>query len=454
MDCREARRLLDQGIIPGSTSAERATLGFHLAGCADCRGYRSTLQERLLADLLSNHPRPAPRSPVVAAPAARRPPQRMAPSQVLRYAAFGLLTAFVVSAMIVLGQATLSIYHIHQSVQAMTIPSPTLPGAAPTDAPTTEPAPPTPSVGSQPQLAVAAPPSATAPRPSPVPQPSATPQLLTPTPRAPPAGGPVNILLLGSDRRPDESEPSRTDAVIIARLDPERHRVALLSLPRDLIVEVPGYGRTRINAANVWGETYGARGGGVGLARKTVEHLLGIPIDYVVFIDFQGFIGAIDAVGGVTVDVPTELYDPQFPTMDYGYTVAHFLPGRQQMDGATALMYSRIRHSDSDFARMRRQQQVLAGVLASLRDQNMFESLRRVDEVTAALRDYVRTDIPEERMLGLAWALRDITPDQIEHYVLDEDMITFGVGSDRWAEVPVPGAIDKLVTKLIGQTTP
>src|SRR5262249_11121686 len=108
MDCREARRLLDQGLIPGSTSAERATLGFHLAGGADCRGYRAALQELLLADLLLNQPRPAPRSPAVA-PAASLPRQRLSLSQVLRYTAFGLLTAFVVSAMIVLGQATLSI---------------------------------------------------------------------------------------------------------------------------------------------------------------------------------------------------------------------------------------------------------------------------------------------------------------------------------------------------------
>jgi LCP family protein required for cell wall assembly len=264
----------------------------------------------------------------------------------------------------------------------------------------------------------------------------------------------VNILLLGSDRRPDESGPSRTDALIIAHVDPASHRIALLSLPRDLIVAVPGYGETRINAANVWGETYGAPGGGLPLARKTVEHLLGISIDYVIYIDFQGFIEAIDAVGGVIVDVPKELYDPQFPTMDYGYTEAHFLPGQQRMDGATALMYSRIRHPDSDFARMRRQQQVLVGVLASLRDQNVVDSLGRIEEVTTALRDYVRTDIPEEHMVGLAWALRDITPGQIEHYQLDADMVTFGVGSDRWAEVAVPGAIDGLVAKLIGQPNP
>ncbi len=224
----------------------------------------------------------------------------------------------------------------------------------------------------------------------------------------------MNILLLGSDRRPHESEPSRTDAVIIAHIDPARKRVALLSLPRDLMVEIPGYGSTRINAANVWGEIYGEPGGGVALARKTVEHLLGIPIDYMIYIDFEGFIGAIDAAGGIIVDVPKELYDPEFPTMDYGYTVAHFMPGPQHMDGATALMYSRIRHPDSDFARMRRQQQVLGGVLASMRDQNVVEVAEKIELVTTALRDYVRTDIPEDRILGLAWALRDIAPDQIE----------------------------------------
>jgi LCP family protein required for cell wall assembly len=264
----------------------------------------------------------------------------------------------------------------------------------------------------------------------------------------------VNILLLGSDRRPGESEPSRTDALIIAHVDPERHRIALLSLPRDLMVEIPGYGQTRINSANVWGETYGAPGGGLPLARKTIEHLLGISIDYVIYVDFEGFIGAIDAAGGVIVDVPKELYDPEFPTMDYGYTVAHFLPGPQRMDGATALMYSRIRHPDSDFARMRRQQQVLVGVLASMRDQNVVESLKRIEEVSTALRDYVRTDIPEDRLLGLAWALRDTTPDQIEHYLLDANMVTFGVGNDRWAEVAVPGAIEQLVAQLLGQPAP
>jgi LCP family protein required for cell wall assembly len=264
----------------------------------------------------------------------------------------------------------------------------------------------------------------------------------TPTPVAPPAGEPVTVLLLGSDGRPGETDAPRTDSIIITRIDPLRHRVALLSLPRDLWVAIPGYGYSRINAAHAWG--------GVELARATVANLLGIPIDSAVLIDFQGFIGAIDSLGGVTVDVEKELYDAQFPTMDYGYTVAHFLPGPQQMDGATALMYSRIRHPDSDFARMRRQQAVLVGVLAGLRGQNVLQSLQSLENVTGALRDYVRTDLPEDRMIGLAWALRDVTPEQIERYTLDENMISFGVGDDRWAEVVQPGAIDQLVARLLG----
>jgi LCP family protein required for cell wall assembly len=227
--------------------------------------------------------------------------------------------------------------------------------------------------------------------------------------------------------------------------------VALLSLPRDLWVSIPGYGATRINAAHVWGTIYNDPGGGMGLARDTVSNLLGIPIDYTMYVDFQGFIGAIDALGGVTVDVEKELYDGQFPTMDYGYTVVHFLPGSQTMDGLTALTYSRIRHPDSDFARMRRQQAVLAGVLATVRAQNALANLQQLEAVTAALRDFVKTDMPEQRMVGLAWALREFAPAQIEHYVLDASMITFGVGDDRYAEVALPGALEQLANQLLNK---
>jgi LCP family protein required for cell wall assembly len=241
------------------------------------------------------------------------------------------------------------------------------------------------------------------------------------------------------------------DAIIIARLEPERRRVALLSLPRDLIVDIPGYGPSRINAASVYGELNPQLGGGVALARSTVSHLLGVPIDYVVHIDFQGFIAAIDAIGGVTIDVPRELYDPAYPTMDYGYQVAHFLPGPQQMDGPRALMYARVRHMDSDFERMRRQQQVILAAVAQLRGQNVLQQLNSVASVSGALKGYLAFDIPEDRLVSLVWAFRDITPEQVERYALDQSQIVSGVPGDQYAEVAVPGAIDSLVRQLLGQ---
>jgi LCP family protein required for cell wall assembly len=469
MDCREARRLLNQGVTPGSASPERTALGFHLAVCSGCRDYRKNLQNDLLAALLAHDPGPAQaaapppaadqprRAAEVQASASDAPPgsqpRRSSLSRALWYAGLGVIAAILLGVAIVAGQAALSLYHIRQNVQAMIIPTPPLAVDLPPGVPTLTQLPSVPPIDAGDPAAAIVPPSATQVRPTATIQPTAT-LPPTPTPLAPPAGEPVNILLLGSDRRPGEGEPSRTDAVIVARVDPLRHRVALLSLPRDLIVDIPGYGSTRINAANVWGEIYNEPGGGIALARKTVSNLLGIPIDYMIYIDFEGFIGMIDSVGGVTVDVPTELYDPEFPTMDYGYTEAHFLPGPQHFDGATALMYSRIRHPDTDFERMRRQQQVLAGVLGQLREQNAIESLKRLEEMTTALRGYVKTDIPEDRLLGLAWALRDITPDTIERYLVDENMISFGIGDDQWAEVAQPGAIEGLVRNLLGEAAP
>ncbi len=105
----------------------------------------------------------------------------------------------------------------------------------------------------------------------------------------------MNILLLGGDRRPHENEPSRTDAVIIAHIDPARKRVALLSLPRDLMVEIPGYGATRINAANVWGKrSMASRAAAWRSHAKTVDvPATGIPIDYMIYVDLQGFLSGL-----------------------------------------------------------------------------------------------------------------------------------------------------------------
>jgi polyisoprenyl-teichoic acid--peptidoglycan teichoic acid transferase len=459
MNCPEARGLLEQGVTPGSSPPKRAALGFHLTGCPDCRAFRANLDDYLLSSLLSGATPALPEArdrATAARPAPRPSPDstgrswRASLSQALWYGGLGLLAAFVVGIAIVVGGAALSIFHIHRNVQAMIVPTVHAEVAPPTAAAPAATLAPTPTLA--PTLTLAptqAPATPTLPKPSATPLPTLPPP--TAIPAAPPDGGAVTVLLLGSDQRPGETGPPRTDALIVARIDPRSHRVALLSLPRDLWVEIPGYGHARINAAHVWGIIYKDPEGGLGLARKTVSNLLGIPIDYTVYIDFEGFIGAIDSLGGITVHVEKELYDAKFPTMDYGYTVAHFLPGPRQMDGETALTYSRIRHPDSDFARMRRQQAVLVAIMDHLRQQNTLQSLQSLEAVTAALRDYVKTDMPEERMIGLAWALRDAAPDQVERYVVDENSVSFGIGDDRWAEVASPGTFESLAQQLLGR---
>jgi polyisoprenyl-teichoic acid--peptidoglycan teichoic acid transferase len=266
------------------------------------------------------------------------------------------------------------------------------------------------------------------------------------------------VLLLGSDRRPSEGGPSRTDTVIVARIDPGLQRIALLALPRDLIVEIPGYGYGRINAAHVYGEIEPSLGGGMALARTTVSTLIGAPIDYAVMIDFDGFIGLIDAIGGVDINVPTALYDSAYPTMDYGYMEVFFEPGIQRMDGARALQYARIRHMDSDFQRARRQQEIMLAAARRIQEQNPLELIDSIAAATTALRGYVYTDLPEERMVALAWSLRSISPDSIERYLVDETMIQFnGEGGgcssadDYYAECVDPAAVQALVERWIGR---
>lgn len=257
----------------------------------------------------------------------------------------------------------------------------------------------------------------------------------------------LTVLLLGVDRRPEETGPARADSIIVARIDPARQRIALLSLPRDLVVNIPGYGADRINAANVHGELYPALGGGAELTRKTVSQLLGIPIDHVVAVDFRGFISAVDAIGGITLDVPTELHDT--------YSNVHFAPGVQHMDGLRTLWYSRVRHMDSDFHRMSRQHAVLLGILSRIREQNMLQQLRSIAKMTGALRGYVQTDVSEGQMINLAWTFRNVAPDAIERYRLDEQMIsTFVNPADPYAQYASPGAIDKLVRQLLNGPTP
>jgi polyisoprenyl-teichoic acid--peptidoglycan teichoic acid transferase len=158
-------------------------------------------------------------------------------------------------------------------------------------------------------------------------------------------GAPQTILILGSDKRTGTGEEfGRSDTTMLLRVDPEKEFLALLSLPRDLSVEIPGYGTDKLNAA------YSV--GGPDLTLRTVKELLGIDINHIVNVDFEGFYDAINAIGCVYIDVDRHYFNPQGGE----YDAIDIKPGYRKLCGYTALDYVRYRHNDNDLVRGARQQ--------------------------------------------------------------------------------------------------
>lgn len=179
----------------------------------------------------------------------------------------------------------------------------------------------------------------------------------------PPA--PTDILVMGLDARPGEGALSRSDSVMLVGIDPARLRVSTLSIPRDVFIEVPGYGLQRINTINMLGEQEAA-GRGITLLADSIVQSFGVQPDRYVRLDFTAFVELIDAVGGVTIDVERTIVDDLYPTEDGGVISIRFDSGIQQMDGERALQYVRTRHADDDYRRAGRQQQVVSALVGRL----------------------------------------------------------------------------------------
>jgi polyisoprenyl-teichoic acid--peptidoglycan teichoic acid transferase len=165
---------------------------------------------------------------------------------------------------------------------------------------------------------------------------------------------PQTILIIGSDKRTTApGDPGRSDTTMLLRVDPDKEYLALLSLPRDLRVEIPGYGTTKLNAAYSYGEQYQPKdGGGSALTLKTVKELLGIDVNHIVNINFEGFYDVVNAIGCVYIDVDRHYYNP----VGGEYDDIDIQAGYQKLCGYLALDYVRYRHNDNDIVRGARQQ--------------------------------------------------------------------------------------------------
>jgi polyisoprenyl-teichoic acid--peptidoglycan teichoic acid transferase len=170
-----------------------------------------------------------------------------------------------------------------------------------------------------------------------------------------PAGKPQTILVLGSDRRFQDikdDNPARSDTMMLVRLDPSKDATAVLSIPRDLKVDIPGHGTDKINAAYSFG--------GPALAVRTVRDLLGLPINHVVNVNFGGFQRAVNRLGCVYVDVDRRYYHSNagLPPSEQ-YSEINIPAGYQKLCGSKSLEYVRFRHEDDDLVRSARQQDFL-----------------------------------------------------------------------------------------------
>lgn len=218
--------------------------------------------------------------------------------------------------------------------------------------------------------------------------------------------------VLGTDKRTPE-EPENTDIMMVSRVDVTARTVRTLSIPRDLYVEIPGHGYGKVNGAfNLAVKADPEQRWEIGAAAvvETIEHNFGLRIDGVALTDMQAFPRIIDAVGGITVDNPYYLREPNAP----GGT--EYFEGPVTLDGALAERYVRARSQDGDGGRVMRQHLVLRGLLTKLQDPGI---LSHIPQLIAELSEVVRTDIPLEVQAELLKVLPELTQQDLAFTNID-----------------------------------
>ena len=260
-----------------------------------------------------------------------------------------------------------------------------------------------------------------------------------------------NYLLVGLDRRPFGGGAGLSDTIIVAVFDEPSDALGLVSIPRDLWVEIPGHAADRINAVmNV------ARRSGedpLALLGRVVENTLGLPIGHSVAIDIGVLERAVDALGGVTVDVPCPILDRFLdPREKSGYRNLDLAAGAARLDGVTAAMYARSRHGRSDFSRARRQQAILVGMRRELSKSN---ALLRLPALFASFEDSLETDLSRSELLALARRLLQVAPAHLHGLVLGVDQVSAMQAAGGKAVLqPRPGAINDALNHLFSAPSP
>lgn len=211
----------------------------------------------------------------------------------------------------------------------------------------------------------------------------------------------MNFLLMGIDAREGETN-TRTDSLILVSVDKEKNRIAMISLPRDTRVEIPGHGQDKINSANVYG--------GPELVMQTVSNLTGVKIDHYLTTNVRGFRDIVDALGGVTIDVEKRMYhydpydEPDLQKID-------LQPGLQELNGDKALQYVRFR-SDAlgDVSRTERQQKFLKALAQEMMQPS---TITKLPKLVPTINKYLDTNLGLSQMVTLAKAAKNLSSVEI-----------------------------------------
>ena len=252
----------------------------------------------------------------------------------------------------------------------------------------------------------------------------------------------VTVLLMGLDYRDWAAGegPPRTDTMILFTIDPINRTAGMISIPRDLWVNIPGYNYGRINTAYMLGEANKIPGGGPALAMETVEELLGVPIDYYAQIDFGAFIKFIDEIGGVKINIPEQIrVDPITPGRKNNTKLIK--PGLQLLNGDLALAYARARKTEGgDFDRAQRQQQVIFAIRDRVLNPSTLPTLiTKAGVLYNQISAGVHTNLNLDQAIRLAWLASQIPDDQIKKGIIaPPEMVTLAVSPDGAQQVLKP----------------
>jgi polyisoprenyl-teichoic acid--peptidoglycan teichoic acid transferase len=259
-----------------------------------------------------------------------------------------------------------------------------------------------------------------------------------------------NFLVVGLDRRADGTGPALADSLVVVVLDEQSKHVGLVSIPRDLYVDIPDSGTDRINT--VYQVAKRTHRDPLALLGRVVQDTLKLPIEHAIALDLGVFERAVDAVGGVDVQVPCAIRDNFVDSrVEGGRRLLDLDEGPRHLDGATAAMYARSRHGRSDFHRARRQQAILLGVQRALGGLGVL----KLPDLLSAFESSVETDMRRIELLALSRRALSLDSAHLHGILIGHEQVEAARTADGKAVLmPKYEAIDAALAKLFSAPSP